>query len=354
MSVLIIIPALNPTDDLINYVDNLKAAGEENILIVDDGSRLECKSIFDELVKKKCILLRHACNMGKGRALKDAFNYFLTNYESECMSGVITVDSDGQHTVEDVLKMKKALEEHPDSLILGVRNFNNKEVPSKSSYGNKITRTIMKCLYGGNISDTQTGLRAIPTEILIHYLTLYGERFEYETSMLIETLQKKIPIYEVKIRTVYFEKNKNTHFKPIVDSFKIYKIIFGTFFKYVISSLSAAIVDLSMFYIFTLIFRNSSLAIKIGLATVLARVISSLFNYLVNCNIVFKKENKVKSAIIRYYLLCIFQMCTSALLVYLICKFSLMPEVMVKIFVDFVLFLINFKVQQIWVFEGGK
>lgn len=229
--IIIIIPSFNPDYNLIDYVKFLKAAGENYILVVDDGSDEEKLPIFTNLEEEQgCVIIRHAVNMGKGRALKDAFNYCLTNYRNSSI-GVLTVDCDGQHSVDDVLRMKEALINHIEALILGTRDFRKSNVPPKSEFGNKITRNIIKSLYGGNISDTQTGLRAISYEILPQFLTLYGEQFEYETGMILASLRNHIPIFEIKIQTIYFEENKGTHFNSIVDSWKIYKLILGSFFK---------------------------------------------------------------------------------------------------------------------------
>jgi len=350
MNVLIVIPALDPDEKiLIEYVRELKEKGLEHILIIDDGSNANKQSLFRELEEKEhCIVLRHAVNMGKGRALKDAFNYYLTHFSLDD-SGVITVDSDGQHTVEDVIKVKKVLADHPESLILGVRDFSQNNVPPKSAFGNKVTKDIIRLLYGGSITDTQTGLRGISSAILPTFLTLFGERFEYETGMLIEALRNKLSIFEVSIETVYYEGNKETHFHPLTDSWKIYKLILGTFLKYSLSSLSASLVDLGIFQLFIFALSDFSLGNKIWISTVIARVISSIYNYLINRNIVFKKNSK-EASLIKYYVLCICQMCASALLVYIFCSIIELPKLIPKIIVDSLLFLISFRIQQEWVF----
>lgn len=347
--VLIIIPSLNPATELIEYVDSLIKNGFEKILLIDDGSNKdESKEVFNKLENyEECVILRHAVNMGKGRALKDAFNYYQL-YFADSYTGIVTVDSDGQHCVEDVIKMTEALNENPDSLILGVRDFDQDNVPFKSKFGNKITKFVMKLLYGGNISDTQTGLRGIPNKLIDSYITLFGERFDYETTMLIETLQRKIAIYEVKIRTIYRNDNRETHFRPFQDSFEIYKLIFGTFLKYMLSAISSAVIDFLFFGLFVSLFRNFDIALKITVSTVIARIISSAFNYSVNKNIVFKSEKK-RSTFIKYYILFFLQMSCSAAGVYLVCKTGF-PEFWSKVIVDTVLFLISFQIQRIWIF----
>lgn len=350
----IIIPSLNPDEKLIEYVENLVKSGFKRIIIINDGSKYKVKYIYEKLEKlPECLILTHAINMGKGRALKDAFNYYLTE-ETEGYYGIITVDSDGQHVVEDVIRMDQKLIEHKESLILGARDFNEKNVPLKSSFGNKFTRYVIKLFYGGNITDTQTGLRAIPNNYIKDFLTLYGERFEYETTMLIYALQKHIPIIELPIRTVYINENNETHFRPVADSFAIYCLILFSFFKYTLASVSSFFIDYSIFGICILGLKDVEAEIRIWTATLIARAISSFYNYNVNRKFVFQDEAALKQTILKYYSLCIIQAGCSASLIWMLYRTLLLPEIMLKIFIDTILFLCSFRIQQRWVFKGKE
>ena len=134
--------------------------------------------------------MHHAVNLGKGRALKTAFDFVLGKFQDSV--GCITADSDGQHTPECIMACAEALLTHPDSLIMGCRCFDKENVPARSEFGNKCTRMVMKFLAGVSVSDTQTGLRGIPLSFMRELLTLKGERFEFETNMLMETKKRKI------------------------------------------------------------------------------------------------------------------------------------------------------------------
>lgn len=349
----IIIPALNPDYNLIDYVKAIIKVGGGNlhIIIINDGSSSDKQTIFEELENiNECVVLHHAINLGKGRALKNAFNYYLINLSSKC-NGVITVDSDGQHAISDVLKLAEALETDTQSLILGARNFNNENVPFKSKFGNKITKNIIQFFYGGRITDTQTGLRAIPNQLLYIYLPLMGERFEFETMMLIESLRQHIKLSEIKISTLYNDGNSGTHFRPIADSWAIYKLILGTFFKYSLSSLSSAIIDIGVFGLLSLTLSSAELSTKIWAASIGARIISSLYNFYINKTLVFPDKTPRKKALYKYYGLCITQLCCSAIGVYTLCRLALMPELLAKILVDGILFILSFQLQRNWVFR---
>ena len=74
----ILIPSLNPTNDLIVYIDELIKNNFTNIIVVNDGSKKECDEIFKAIERKKeCILLKHETNLGKGKALKDGLEYLI-------------------------------------------------------------------------------------------------------------------------------------------------------------------------------------------------------------------------------------------------------------------------------------
>ena len=350
MEVLIVIPALNPGKALIEYTDTLLTHGYSHILVVDDGSRDDCRFIFDEIEKRNgCEVLHHPVNLGKGRALKDAMELFLER--ADC-GGIITVDSDGQHTVEDVNKVASALSHNPDSLILGARDFSKGNVPPKSLFGNNCTKVVMKLFIGGSISDTQTGLRGIPKALVERFSKLSGERFEYETVMLIDAIHAGINIVEVPIKTIYINDNSETHFKPIKDSVRIYKVILGTFFKYTLSSLSSFVIDYGLFCALLYFLTGSGTAEgrAIWIATAISRVCSSLFNYTVNKKMVFKSDRGAVT-IVMYYCLCVIQAAASAALVTILSIPGILPAQLSKIVVDTVLFVISYRIQKGLIFR---
>ncbi|MBO6196440.1 MAG: bifunctional glycosyltransferase family 2/GtrA family protein [Butyrivibrio sp.] len=339
----IVIPAYEPDDKLIGLMDNLVSAGFSPIVVVNDGSDRETYGhIFDEVKNRGAIVLEHEVNRGKGRALKTAFEYCLNEFED--MLGVITADSDGQHTAPDIKKCMDALRQDPKSLVLGVRNFNESGIPARSVFGNKTTSRVMKVLVGLSISDTQTGLRGISSEFMRYLLTEKGDRFEFETNMLLATKSLGIKIVEIPISTIYLEENKSSHFNPIVDSVRIYAI----FFKFLFSSLSSSVVDIALFTIFCGMMRGRSLPFDyIMLATIMARVISAVYNFLINYKVVFKSRTNGLWAAVKYAVLAVCIMLLSGALVsFFHGLIPASPEFVVKIPVDCVLFLVSFLCQR--------
>lgn len=249
MRIPVVIPAYEPDGKLLDLCRSLVESGIGDIVVVDDGSGKEYQPVFKAVQEECCgVVLRHAANMGKGRALKDAFNFLLN--EREDLVGCVTADSDGQHTVKDILKCMEALEQDHNCFILGCRDFDQPDVPFKSRFGNKLTQKVCKGLCGIAVSDTQTGLRAIPKEFMEYLLNTSGERFEFETNMLVES-RGRFGIVEVMVETVYDSKTEHkTHFDPVRDSIRIYKIFGGIFFKFLVSSFSSSILDILLFLLF--------------------------------------------------------------------------------------------------------
>lgn len=359
----LIVPSVNPDAKLLPYLKDLVKNGFQKIILIDDGSRPECKATFDAAgAMPECDLLVHTVNMGKGRALKDALNYYCQHFRQD-YSGVITVDSDGQHKAKDVTRLDAAICDCPETLVLGVRDFDGPTVPFKSRFGNKLTKTIMKLLIGKAeqtggeqkeaIVDTQTGLRAIPNALILRYLTLNGERFEYETNMLIDALHSHTPVRQIEIDTVYVNENSETHFRPVADSFAIYHLIFATFFKYLLASLSAFLIDYSVYCLLIYALGALDLKTKIWISASAARVVSSLYNYTVNMAVVFQNHKGRKKTFFKYYALCAAQLCCCASFVYLICQGMGLSETIVKLVVDALLFIVSFQIQKNWVFREG-
>jgi len=350
MNISVIIPSLNPDDKLIKVVDSLIEYGFDDIILINDGSDEAHMEEFNYLEKyNQCVVLTHKVNKGKGRALKTAFEYCIANRLD--IDGIVTVDGDNQHKAIDIFNCVKAMKDNENNIILGARDFKGKNVPSKSRMGNLMTSFVFRFACGLNISDTQTGLRAIPRQYLQLFTEVKGERFEYETNMLLEFKNSNLPFKEVRIETVYIEENASTHFNPIMDSIKIY----GVIFKFLFSSIMSSVIDLSFFSLFSLLLLNRmDKSVSIFIATFFARVISSLFNFSFNRKAVFNSKGSIKNSIMRYYVLCVCQLLVSYGLVYFVTKTLSLGgglTVVSKAVIDTILFMISFRIQRRWVFK---
>lgn len=347
----IIIPAYEPDERLLMLLEELNKANLGPVVIVNDGSGVDYDALFAKAKDSfGAILLNHEINAGKGKALKTAFKYCLEQYDD--LVGCITADSDGQHSVNDIKIISDCLA-NTDELILGVRDFDGPDIPEKSKFGNRTTRKVFKRLYKTDISDTQTGLRGIPVSLFKEFMELPGDRFEYETQMLIYVSKKKIGIKEIPIETIYDSKeNHTTHFRPVVDAIRIYSLFAPAFFKFLLSSASSSVIDLLLFQLFCAILKGVSNTVAYAaVATVIARVFSAIYNYLVNYFLVFNSSKNIGTTGIRYLSLAVVQMlCSAALTSGLLMLTGANPELLVKVPVDICLFIISFQIQKRFVY----
>ena len=288
---IIVIPAYEPDMELVKLIDKLEEYFvSSKIVLVNDGS-IGFDDVFNQVKNRaNVIYLNHEKNMGKGKALKTAFQFIK---ELGIEGTIVTADSDGQHKVSDAIKLCDYTKKHPKELVLGSRK-RDENVPLRSFLGNTITRSVYRMVTKTDIYDTQTGLRCF-TDLLIDYmLEIPGDRYEYEMNVLLESSGYNIKIKEITIETIYIENNAKSHFNTVKDSWKIYKEIL----KFSLSSIISFIID--YFLCLLLVFTTRSVA----LSNIVARIVSSLVNYNINKKVVFK--GKSNNSFIKYYLLVIF------------------------------------------------
>ena len=214
--IVVIIPAYEPEDSLVELLRSLQA-DFGRILVVDDGSKT-ADAVFERVAWMDGVkLVRHDVNRGKGAALKTAFAAVAKDFPDA--EGVVTADADGQHLPEDIVSVAKSVLSHPDRFTLGVRTFDG-DVPLRSRFGNAWSRWFFFLLTGTMVYDTQTGLRGIPRKFLPALCEIPGDRYEYEGRMLVAAARMKNRPVQVRIKTVYLEGNRTSHFNPIRDSLR--------------------------------------------------------------------------------------------------------------------------------------
>jgi len=362
----VLIPAYKPDKRLPPYVQQLKDAGVGKIIIVDDGSGADYQPLFASIEQDDVVhIISYEPNCGKGVALKRGMAYI----HEECpeQAFVVTADSDGQHTVKDVLRMAAAMGENSDGLLLGSRDFDQPDVPFKSRNGNKITATVFRLLYGVWVKDTQTGLRGFARELLPTMIAVKGDRYEYEMNVLIECAHQKIAMRPLTIQTVYENNNEGSHFRAVRDSVRIYSVILAGFFRFIGASVASFLVDYLLYLLLNNILKSASPAMAqqisflflyfvphIVIATAGARVLSGVFNFVVNRKFVFRDKASARKSFPRYLAVFFLIMLLSAAFTSGLHACFGWNENIVKIPVDLLLFFLSYTLQQRWVFGGRK
>lgn len=230
MSTCAIIPAYKPISSFPEIVRALSTKGFSRVVVVDDGSGPEFRSLFDEVARMPgCCVLRHSVNRGKGAALKTALHQVWEDGSS--YGTVVTVDADGQHAVEDCLRVAERLEASKAELVLGVRDFSVRAVPFRSWWGNRWTSIFFAVLYGRWLYDTQTGLRAFRRALIPYLLQTPGEGYAYEMAALCGLVRAGVLLEQVPIRTLYEADNASSHYSPLKDSLRVLAMLVVSRFK---------------------------------------------------------------------------------------------------------------------------
>ncbi len=336
---MILIPAYRPSEQLPRLADELIARGVRRIVIVDDGSGPAYRPLFDSLAARPEIeVLRHAVNLGKGAALKTGINFVLCSDPD--VQSVITADADRQHSPTDIIRVAQAATANRDAVILGARNFSG-EVPWRSRAGNRITRLVMGLVVGHRITDTQTGLRAIPAALLPHLLRLRSRGYEFELDMLIACKHRHVSIVEIPIETIYLDGNRSSHFNPLLDSMRIYFVLA----RFASVSMLTALLDNA---VFALAYWAGS---HLALSQSAGRLAALAFNYLTVKKAVFFSGQKHREALIRYLALVVISGFMSYALIRLFVSHLPIGIMPAKLAAETMLFFFNFVVERDWVFR---
>jgi putative flippase GtrA len=333
----VLIPAYKPDERLVTLAGELISMNIR-LFVVDDGSGSEFSNIFNSLRSSGVDVFVHDINRGKGAALKTGIGNLKDNKE---IKGIITADADGQHTSADIKAAIDMQRTHPDALVIGVRKFGGK-VPLRSRIGNTITRGVFHYITGNKVSDTQTGLRGLPSNLFDRLCELEGERYEFEMNMLLKAGDWGADIIELPIRTVYIDNNKSSHFDSIKDSWRIYKQIV----IYCASSIFSYLVDYGL-YILLGIIGFKYLAYRY----IIARVSSGIVNYLINRHMVFKQGSS--SSAVKYFMLAILLTIIGSYAISWLQKAGI-GGLIAKPLVDIPLFFIGFYVQKFTVFKSKE
>ncbi len=344
--VAVLIPAYKPNVALVDVVRALIGSGITAIVVVDDGSGAGFSPLFSAVAALPGVqLVRHAVNLGKGAALKTGINAALVAHPE--LAGIVTADADGQHHPEDVLRVAQRFAAQPDALVLGAREFAG-PVPLRSRFGNTITQGAMRFVAGQSLSDTQTGLRAIPRGLAERMLSVSAAGYEFELEMLIAAKHLGFPVVEEPIRTIYEEGNPTSHFDPLRDSMRIYFVLL----RFAFISLLTACLDNLVFYF---LYRASGI---VAVSMLGARAVALAFNYAAVRRAVFLSREQHRVVLPRYLLLAALNVCLAYALITFLTGFLSVRVITAKISVETFLFMWNFVIQRDLIFarrypQGG-
>ena len=222
MKIAVLLPVYNPDEKFLQLVEELSKRGFK-VVACNDGSKESCDEYFRR-AKVFADVIGYKDNKGKGYALKRGFEYIGNNLADE-VDYIVTADSDGQHAIEDIERVAK-LTRKTDGIVLGMRDLSEK-IPIKSRIGNDMSKFVYTIVTGVYLRDNQSGLRGFPVRLCQWLQDIPGNKYEYELNVLVTAHKEGMKVTGIDIKTIYENNNKNTHFKPIKDTFRIQRSLWS-------------------------------------------------------------------------------------------------------------------------------
>lgn len=200
VKVCIVIPAYNEAKVIEKVVSAIKKVLKESpysgdIVVINDGSK-DNTSI--EAKKTGVIVIDHILNSGAGGATATGLSYALQHHYDIAA----TMDADGQHAPEDVIKGIEEIIKRKDDLLIGSRLLDKKGMSKVKVIGNQGLSIITYILFGIRSTDSQSGLRIFSKKAL-EQLRWRTNGYEFCSEMLWRANQLKLTISEYPIQAIY-------------------------------------------------------------------------------------------------------------------------------------------------------
>lgn len=194
----VVLPAYNEATRIRPVIVDIASKGY-NMVIVNDGSSDNTLEVVKQVKKEfpdKIHIFSLMINRGVGIATQTGFEAVLRFNPKY----VVSMDSDGQHSVDDLDEMIKPLVTGEAEAVIGVRPF--EDMPKTRSFANSVMNFLTKIFYRVDVSDSQTGFRAITVDAL-DKISINAAGYLISSEFIREVNDNNIPFAEVPIQTIY-------------------------------------------------------------------------------------------------------------------------------------------------------
>lgn len=211
MKTCVIIPAYNEEKTIQDLIKSVRQYVPD-ALVINDGSTDKTEELARE---GGAAVLSFKHNAGKGKALKDGFDYALkNNYDA-----VITMDADGQHSAGDIMNIIDGAVSPRVGIVVGNRMANPGNMPPLRFITNFFMSLIISLISRQNIPDTQCGFRLIKCAALRN-MRLIASNYEIESELLVKTSRLGFRIVSVPIKSVY--EGQSSLINPLLDTWRFF------------------------------------------------------------------------------------------------------------------------------------
>lgn len=221
---LIVIPAYNEEQNLLNTINNVRRTMPAvEIAVVNDGSKDNTSGAAKDA---GVILINHPVNLGDGAARQTGFKYALENHYEY----VINLDADGQHDACDIPKVFKELKNGSLDIIIGSRflGAGQYDTPLLRNLGMKIFSYIVSITTGKLITDPTSGFRGINVKAMKFYVKHFYPEYYPDADVIIASHNAGLKIKEVPVNMNKRVQGKSLH-SGLSPLYYIYKMCLSIF-----------------------------------------------------------------------------------------------------------------------------
>jgi glycosyltransferase involved in cell wall biosynthesis len=203
MEITVGIPAYNEEKNISRIITQIKKITDK-IIVCDDGSNDSTGQIARDM---GALVIQHEKNLGYGSAIR---SIFLKARELKSES-LVTLDSDGQHKVEDIQMVLEPIKNGLADIVIGSRFLDDdgKNVPSYRKTGIKILTKLANTSLEHKITDSQSGFRGYGKRV-IEEITPSESGMGVSNEILLKASKKGFKITEVPIEILY-DGDTSTH-----------------------------------------------------------------------------------------------------------------------------------------------
>lgn len=202
MKTLVIIPAYNEQEAILNTVKDIKKNGKGfDYVVINDGSSDETEEL---LIKNKINHITLPVNSGLNVAVETGYVYAYEN-DYDC---AIQFDGDGQHQAEYLKLLVKEIE-NGTNIAIGSRFVTEKKDHSLRMIGSRIISALIKIKTGVTINDPTSGMRALDRKNIYDYAFDMNSRPEPDS--LTRQIKKGYKIKEVQVKIKNRESGKSIY-----------------------------------------------------------------------------------------------------------------------------------------------
>jgi glycosyltransferase involved in cell wall biosynthesis len=196
--IFVVVPAFNEAGVIADVIREVRAAGDYDIVVVDDGSKDD--TYAQAASCPGVVAVRHKINRGKGAATKTG----IVAANKLGADIVVTIDGDGQHDPLDIENLIQPIRGGECEVVLGVRRKKKGEMPLLKIIANKIGNLVTWLFYGIHVSDSQSGFRAY-SRYAAGIIDTKADKYEYDSKVIREINNNRLSFKEVPIRVRYTE-----------------------------------------------------------------------------------------------------------------------------------------------------